>query len=1178
MHYFNAILIILFSYELFLISTSPISISYPSPSSSLSPFYIFYNNRKFLFTSQGVFSIITTTSPFTLKSSYPEFSSDILINSTVSEYSYYPINDTHSLFILPFINNAIFCKAYIRKTTYITNIPISYQLLPGTQPNIDTLFDGRVIISFVESNEHHGIIIIVSTDLKIEGQGQTLFDIKDSIFTCKYFTFTSIFLCLFGTDTNEIRYYRFTYVGNLRMERTLGKVDDSHQTEGIKIYNIDNVYNYGVYIDKVTHRLHFFAFELDLVTVYYITLKETKESDFYIDDYYGYYFFALNQNVLFVSGSYQGVYHCRLFYIENNYGSLSMDHFDYCAHNGYHLKIAFHENILAFTYMNKNTNDILFYEHKIQNCLSFTLDIENDNAISFTNEDLLEEYTNNEIYIIIKNSNSIDQLGKWYDNNNKIIRYDTLFLFDTPITYIPQYPQEEHYTYIIYFKKDEKFYIPTPQCFFKMRVKCYSSCSSCDEIGNEANHKCTDCIRNYHPVEFTNNCYTSQIDGYYYDSLVEIYKKCIQNCKHCTDGNNCDNCNEGFTLLSEYTKNINDIKCVPICNTLYYITESNDFICINDSKICPSNYPCYDSNSNQCYKFTDSNCVITMPHVKQIDTIQSYIDDNIISLYRTNFSYSNWNYSALVYDSSSSMSYDNLTQIDLKDCEDRIREEYKIEEETPLIIGQVEYVDDNDVFYSFYLTDGRKINMSICVNDSVAIESKIDEEDLTVSQEKIELLHKESIDVFNSNDSFFNDNCFEFSDTIDETKRDITIVDRRKKYYQNITLKRENCEYSSTDINTMKITFKCTVINNNNVLSFTGTKTNSFSSSLSDSTIDIMLCFDKIGKIKLISKSIGNYIMLTIFIIQTILLFVYLCQRKQMYNSFLTMISNEYNAERNKESFEEIKKSEQNIFIYEKPKVLGPQFRTSDNTVNITNLSHVNSLTTDNNKNYDKKSNNNSDYFDGLDFNDSLIYDTRTFASYYKTTYKKFSIVYILCTPNQYKIKSLFISTFLFFVSSTLFFNVLYYNDKYISHIYYEGYKFSYEFPKYLYSSLSTLGVKVIIDLIAMKSFPKKNNINEDIYKSEKEKKKFVNKMKKCNCIVLFIIIGCSLFFWCFISVFCCLYTNTQYYWVYGSLFSLFVDYIIVVLLVLLCTLLRMISLRCNNEFFYHIAKLIENW
>ena len=80
-----------------------------------------------------------------------------------------------------------------------------------------------------------------------------------------------------------------------------------------------------------------------------------------------------------------------------------------------------------------------------------------------------------------------------------------------------------------YFKKDEKFYIPTPQCFFKMRVKCYSSCSSCDEIGNEANHKCTDCIRNYHPVEFTNNCYTSQIDGYYYDSLVEIYKKCIQN-------------------------------------------------------------------------------------------------------------------------------------------------------------------------------------------------------------------------------------------------------------------------------------------------------------------------------------------------------------------------------------------------------------------------------------------------------------------------------------------------------------------------------------------------------------------------------------------------------------------------------------------------------------------------
>ena len=84
--------------------------------------------------------------------------------------------------------------------------------------------------------------------------------------------------------------------------------------------------------------------------------------------------------------------------------------------------------------------------------------------------------------------------------------------------------------------------------------------------------------------------------------------------------------------------------------------------------------------------------------------------------------------------------------------------------------------------------------------------------------------------------------------------------------------------------------------------------------------------------------------------------------------------------------------------------------------------------------------------------------------------------------------------------------------------------------------------------------------------------------MKRCNCISLFIINITSFFSWLFISTFCCIYVNTQRFWLFGSLVSLVIDNIIALLLSILCTLLRLISFKCNNEFFYHMAKLIDNW
>ena len=1190
MHYYNAILIILFSYVHFILSSSPILLPFPSPSSDLSPYYIFYNNRKFLFTSQGVYSIITNSSIYSLKSAYPEFSLDFTVDSYVGEYTYYQLNETHSLFVLPLIHNGIFCKTYSRKTSSNTFIELSYSILAGTKPNVDLLNDGKIIISFIEHNQHKGFLLVLGNDKEIKTQGITQNVIADSIFTCKYFPFTLVTMCIFGTKSNVIRYYIYTYEGGFNPIRELGNIGSNLLSDGIKLLNLNSYRNIGSILEYNTKRVIFFSFDLDTQTVYYAYLRDYHETDMFIDDY-NYYLFAVNSNTLFIGGSKDGVFHCRLFDNALDFRSLTMSSYDYCADEGYHVRISYYDNTIGFSFLNKNTNNVYIYEHQMSNCLNFNLNLSTNDEVFLSIEDLVNLSQNqNDAFIQLINKNSGIKLGKWYtlQKDTEIkeeMTYQSPYSLDNKvIQYFPIYPQEETYDFIIHHQKAERFYISTGICTIKIKNKCYSSCNNCNEVGNENDHKCSQCANGFHYKEFTKNCYTGNIDRAYYDSSLQIYKACSdENCKQCDSSTHCISCDEGYTSLSTYSDNENDSTCVSICENIYYIDEDNSLVCIEENRVCPPKYPCFNKNNNRCYSLNEHNdeCIFLFPQSDNIDTINDYIDNNIIHLYNNNFYYENWDYTAIVYDSSQQRDIKKLTIISLEGCENKIREEYHIEKDKSFIIGQVEYVNENDVFYSFYLNDGRKINISICINESVSISSKLNEEELTITPAKIELLNKQNIDVFNSNDSFFNDNCYEFTDDELKTKRDITIIDRRKKYYQNITLKRENCEYSSSEINTMRISFKCSVRSKNNIMYFSGEKTSEFPSTLSNSTFSVVLCLDKIGKISLMAKNIGSYIMMSIYILQTIIFLVYLCKRKKLYSSFLNREEDkDYHPENSKESLEEVtnksKKTEGSIFIYEKPKILnqiGMQNKTSNNT-----MSRINSDTTDMQSHIDKGTQNDDNFYDSLGFSESIIYDTRPFSSLFLATLKKYSSFYLLLSDNPNTIKTVVTSTSLFFITISLFFNVLYYDSSYISHLYFEGYDFLFELPKYLLSSASTLGVKVIIDLIAMKSFPIINSINKDIYKNSKTKRKYISRMKRCNCIALFIINIASFFCWLFISTFCCIYVNTQRFWVYGSLVSLVIDNIIVLLLSILCTLLRLISFRCNNEFYYHIAKLIENW
>ena len=187
--------------------------------------------------------------------------------------------------------------------------------------------------------------------------------------------------------------------------------------------------------------------------------------------------------------------------------------------------------------------------------------------------------------------------------------------------------------------------------------------------------------------------------------------------------------------------------------------------------MCPPKFACMNKETKHCYPINANNlnlCSIVFPNTNNITMINSYLDENVIAMYKGEIEYHSDLYSVFVHSSNDTSHDSNYTEIYLQQCENKIRNENEIGDS--FLIGHIEFTDNNDVYYSFYKEDGNKINFT-CENETIELFSHIKEEDLSIEPTMIKLFHKEKIDLFNVNDSFFNDECFAFSD---ETERDVS--------------------------------------------------------------------------------------------------------------------------------------------------------------------------------------------------------------------------------------------------------------------------------------------------------------------------------------------------------------------------------------------------------------------
>ena len=225
---------------------------------------------------------------------------------------------------------------------------------------------------------------------------------------------------------------------------------------------------------------------------------------------------------------------------------------------------------------------------------------------------------------------------------------------------------------------------------------------------------------------------------------------------------------------------------------------------------------------------------------------------------------------------TNSSAFDNSTYVNFYECEQLLRNEYNISNDTIITFFQLE-LDNNDektlinqVEYMTYDDKKKILNLSICKELDIEIIHLI-KEDINLDKLSISYFKDLGIDIFNIKESFFNDLCYPFR----ASKNDIILEDRIKYIFQNYSLCDEGCEYNNINIENMTISCNCKVKENITTiikpLNFQKEK----KISLLDSNIGVVKCYNLVFSWKDKLINIGFWIFLILNIINIIIIIFY---------------------------------------------------------------------------------------------------------------------------------------------------------------------------------------------------------------------------------------------------------------------------------------------------------------
>jgi len=507
--------------------------------------------------------------------------------------------------------------------------------------------------------------------------------------------------------------------------------------------------------------------------------------------------------------------------------------------------------------------------------------------------------------------------------------------------------------------------------------KCHLSCNTCTQQGNNENHNCVSCKKEF-PYELnfinTKNCYQKCAYNTYYDlntnksycshnsSCPNVYNKKIQEKNICID--ECFKDKEfpyefRFTCYNECPLNISiksetkyffcnalcpkefpfeiisTQKCVDVCS----ITDRQKELCKINYE--PKEEETGDNDNKDASKEIEDKAVenIQQEITSGFDTEELDKGENVVIKQKDS------TVTISTTENQKSEKSKNISTINLGECENKIKDEYNIPRNKSLYILKLDIKQEGskipkieyEVYYPLFNNGLIKLNMTACENSKI---------DLSIPVE----ISENNIDKLNASSDYYNDICY--TDT-SENGTDISLADRKKNFVNNnLTVCEEDCDFISYDYEMEKAVCSCKVKTNSS-MKISGIVIdkdklfNSFTNFKNIANVKVLKCYGLIFSIEAYKNNYSNLILLGIILLLLITMIIFYCKGwnylKELMDKILFLKSNTKKVKaitRRKEK--------------EKEKELNQQ-RITENINNINNININNDIKNNNGSNKKRK-------------------------------------------------------------------------------------------------------------------------------------------------------------------------------------------------------------------------------
>ena len=444
------------------------------------------------------------------------------------------------------------------------------------------------------------------------------------------------------------------------------------------------------------------------------------------------------------------------------------------------------------------------------------------------------------------------------------------------------------------YKEPERYFLDNN---IKKYKPCYSKCKRCNELGDDSNNKCIDCISGYEFKEdFENdyNCY-EKCHNYYYFDIDKKY--------HCTNDNDCPN---NYKMIISKKKCIND--CSKDNNYKYEYQNICYEKCPINTKSKNNSFICeeiIEESEEECKLV--NNEFLSFKKDISIDDLNPLTKNYANDYFATNgyiTTYENKYISIYIYKNISCLkkTKDSAPHIDFGECYQNVKDKYNITEELIVSIININSNEKSKPLTTYAFSNpitGEILNTSeICANEKIVIQEDVKSLMENIDNRKEEFIifcTNQGIDVFNISDIFYNDLCFHFESP---NGRDIPLKERISLFYPNISLCDKGCENKGVNLETLKAKCVCAFndIMNNNLITdnLYGQYIGEVMDLITSLNIAVVQCIKDIFVKDYFIKCTGAFIFLFIFLCQIICIIKFLIEGIYKIRKFFFSLTESY--------------------------------------------------------------------------------------------------------------------------------------------------------------------------------------------------------------------------------------------------------------------------------------------